>query len=313
MAYNLRGKAFHTPSPEPLANREASTTRKSRFIDALSRSAGSKSLRSIAAQCQIHESTGRKWKKQWEAMGAGAKRRTRPISTVLGHRSKVSKSTCKMLVSPSRNPVRKQTLDAQIEFHNIPIKTRQLQRLLKRHTKGGGRYRCAFIKKRISVKNQEERITYGDTHTYDPLFGFFDHIVYTDEAHVDPTSQAQGRVLREQGTRDNPENIEERPPLKGVRFHIAAWISWWGKADKLEFYNDEEDHVEQPPMPPKPRWRPTTETKDEHQARIQEWEATKPHQVEVQVKGNAMTQKYYVERLLPIYTAAINSMRNIDN
>lgn len=145
------------------------------------------------------------------------------------------------------------------------------------------------------------------------LFGFFDYIVYTDEAHVDPTSQAQGRVTREQGTRDNPENIEERPPLKGVRFHIAAWISWWGKAEKLEFYNDEEDKVEQPPYPPKPRRRPKTETEAEYYRRIQEWEAGKPHEVEMHPKGNAMTQKYYVERLLPIYCQAIDSMKLIDS
>jgi len=94
----------------------------------------------------------------------------------------------------------------------------------------GGRYKCAFVKKVISAQNCASRAIYGQTHLYDPLFGFFDHIVYIDGAHIDPTSQAQGMVLREQGKRDDPENIEERPPLKGVRFHIAAWISWWGKA-----------------------------------------------------------------------------------
>jgi transposase len=313
MAPTLRGQCFHTPSPEPLANREATTTRKCRFFDALSRDGGSKSLRSISKACGIGETTGRDWKKQFENMGSLAKRKTRKRSTKLGRRSKVTKSMCKMLVSPSRNPVRKQPLDTQIAFHDIPVKTRQLQRKLKEHTKEGGRYLCAFIKKEISEKNHKERAQYGDCHIYDPLFGFFDHIVYTDEAHVDPTSQAQGRVLREQGTRDRPENIEERPPLKGVRFHIAAWISWWDKAPKLEFYNDEEDKVERPPMPPKPRRRPTTETKEEWRRRLAEWEALKPHDVEVTVKGNAMTQKYYVERLLPTYVAAIESMREIDD
>jgi hypothetical protein len=92
----------------------------------------------------------------------------------------------------------------------------------------------------------------------------------SDEAHIDPTSQAQGRVLREQGTRDKPENIEERPPLKGVRFHIAAWISWWGKAPKLRFYNDEEDKVERPLFPGKPRRRPTAEMNEEYAERLKE-------------------------------------------
>ena len=43
-----------------------------------------------------------------------------------------------------------------------------------------------------------------------------------------------------------------------------------------------------------------------------EWEAEKPHKVE-KVQGNAMTQKYYVDRLLPIYVQAIESMREIDD
>ena len=220
---------------------------------------------------------------------------------------------CKILCSPTRNPVRKQPYEAQIEYHNLPVQKRQLQRKLKEYSKKGGRYVCAFVKKVISVKNKADREKYGSDHLYDPLFGFFDHIVYTDEAHVDPISQSQGRVLREQGTRDKPENIEERPPLKGVRFHIAAWISWWGKADKLEFYNDEEDKTERPPYPQKPRRRPTTETEEEYQARVVEWEAGKPHEVEVKVQGNTMTQKYYIERLLPVYHKAIESIRLIDN
>jgi hypothetical protein len=66
-------------------------------------------------------------------------------------------------------------------------------------------------------------------------------------------------------------------------------------------------------MPPKPRRRPTTETEEEWHYRLAEWEALKPHDVEVTVKGNAMTQKYYVERLLPTYVAAIESMQEIDD
>ena len=195
----------------------------------------------------------------------------------------------------------------------MPIGKRQLQRKIKQYTNGGRQYLYAFIKKQISAKNKGTRAQYGQDHLYDPLYGFWDHIVFTDESHIDPTSQAQGRVTRERGKRDAPENIEERPPLKGVRFHIAAWISWYGKAEKLEFYNNEEDKVEHPLPPPKPRRRPKTESEEEYNARVKEWEACKPHAVEVKVQGNAMTQKYYVERLLPIYHQAIESMRYIDD
>lgn len=62
-------------------------------------------------------------------------------------------------------------------------------------------------------------------------------------------------------------------------------------------------------MPPKPRQRPTTESKAEFQARLQDWEAQKPHKVDVKPQGNAMTQKYYTECLLPIYIKAIHKAR----
>ncbi len=135
---------------------------------------------------------------------------------------------------------------------------------MKEHTEKGGRYKCGFVKKIILAKNRGERSIYGLDHIYYSLFEFFDYIVYTDEAHVDPTSMEPPMTTREQGTRDKPENIVERPPLQGVSFHIAAWISWWGKVDKLEFYNDEEDKIEHPPYPKKPRKRPTTETEEEY-------------------------------------------------
>jgi hypothetical protein len=33
----------------------------------------------------------------------------------------------------------------------------------------------------------------------------------------------------------------ERVKRKGIAFHVATWIFWHGKAEKLESYNDEEN------------------------------------------------------------------------
>jgi hypothetical protein len=66
-------------------------------------------------------------------------------------------------------------------------------------------------------------------------------------------------------------------------------------------------------MPLKPRRRPKTETDEEYTERLKEWEASKPYGVKIKVQGNAMTQKYYVENLLPMYVDAIKSMRLIDD
>ena len=115
-----------------------------------------------------------------------------------------------MLVSPSRNPVRDQLYEAQIEYHNLPVKRRQLQKKLKEHTKGGQRYKQAYITKEISAKNRTLRTKYGKEHKDKTIHDFWQFLFFTDEAHIDPSSMAQGCILREQGHRYDTENIQER-------------------------------------------------------------------------------------------------------
>jgi hypothetical protein len=90
--------------------------------------------------------------------------------------------------------------------------------------------------------------------------------------------------------------------------HIAAWINWHSKSEKLEFYKDENNSIIKPKRPLKPR-KTMYETEEEFSTRILEWEASLPHEVEVKPKGNQMTQKYYCERLLPIYCEAVGKAR----
>jgi transposase len=98
------------------------------------------------------------------------------------------------------------------------------------------------------------------------------------------------------------------PEKKGTKLHIAAWINWHQKAEKLEFYNDENDHLQPPKRPSKPR-KSRYETNEQFEQRLIDWEATLPHAVEMKPKGNSMTQKYYTERLLPVYIRAIQEAR----
>lgn len=90
----------------------------------------------------------------------------------------------------------------------------------------------------------------------------------------------------------------------GNKLHFARWVNWHVKCEKLEFYYDEQDHIERPKRPRKPVHR-KAESEKEFQARLKAWDATLPHGVELKIKGNAMTQEYYVERLLPVYISAI--------
>ena len=100
------------------------------------------------------------------------------------------------------------------------------------------------------------------------------------------------------------ENIQERGEKTGVKLHIAAQINQHEKASKLEFYNDEEEHIQRPQRPRKPR-KTMHESEEEFAARLREQEALLPHEQVIKPKGNAMTQKYYSERLLPVYIKAI--------
>lgn len=126
MAPPTRSNPFKTPSPKPLDNKEATTVRKCRYYELMRRNRGVHSRRAIAAKCGITKGTARYWERQYKKMGSPALRRTRKQSANLGHKSKVTKSMCKLLVSPSRNPVKKQLYKVQIEYYKLPIEKRQL-------------------------------------------------------------------------------------------------------------------------------------------------------------------------------------------
>jgi hypothetical protein len=90
-----------------------------------------------------------------------------------------------MLVSPSKNPVRDQLYEAQIKYHKLPVKRRQLQKKLKEHTKKGQRYKQAYIEKEISAKNRALRTKYGEEHKDKIIHDFWQFLFFTDEAHID--------------------------------------------------------------------------------------------------------------------------------
>ncbi|RDL42414.1 uncharacterized protein BP5553_02393 [Venustampulla echinocandica] len=291
MAPKIRSAGPITPQKPKSSHTVYTTRHRIRFFDAWDTRAPGLSLRQFCQDRDPDFGTASRWLRQRNTFGSPAYRRTRRLSNKLGRPPIVSKEQCQMLVSPLRNPVRDQAYKAQIEFHKLGCKKRSLQARLKACTKGGQRYKQAYIKKEISRQNKRKR----------------QYIFFSDEAHLDTSSQAQGYILREQGTRTDAENIQERGERTGVKLHVFAWVNWWGKS-KLYFYHDEEEYIERPPRPPKPRTR-KYETTDEFEARLREWEASLPQEQVVKPKGNAMTQKYYTETLLPVHAKALHQAR----
>ncbi len=59
---------------------------------------------------------------------------------------------------------------------------------LREHTNGGRIYKAAFVKKEISEKNKDERVSYGEEYKDKTVDDFWRYIFFTDEAYIDPTA-----------------------------------------------------------------------------------------------------------------------------
>jgi hypothetical protein len=161
MAPTTRSTCRQTPPSSKPKRRELNTVRKSRFYEAFDERHTSESTRPICQSEGISESTGRYLLKQRDMLGDKAYRRTRQKAEKLDGIEKVSHETNRMLIS-SENPVRDQPYEVQIEYYILPIKKRGLQAGLKRHIKGGRRFKTAVVEKIISPSNLVARVKYGE-------------------------------------------------------------------------------------------------------------------------------------------------------
>ena len=223
-----------------------------------------------------------------------------------------------MLLSPSRNPVRTQCLEAQIAYHKLPLKRRQLQNRIRQEDSTAGLYRQAFTKKDFSADNVTNRLKHGQKYAGKTIEDTFQFWVFTDETHFDPTAQKSGQVLRRRGNKEKgiggrlaPENMQKKGVKAGVKLHAAGWCNWWDMAPKLIWYHEQEDYIEQP-KPPKRPTKPRKskyETQEDWETRVAKWEADFPQPVKVQPLGNSMTGKTYYTEILPHYITAIQNLR----
>ena len=81
----------------------------------------------------------------------------------------------------------------------------------------------AYICKIISPANLRKRTEYGREHQGKTVDSSQRLVYFTDEAHIDPSSETQGHILRKQGTRYDAENIQQRPEKIGVKV-TCSWM-----------------------------------------------------------------------------------------
>ena len=285
----------HTPRKQKTpktARREADTVRKTQFFKAVD-SRGLKPLKLVYQEENVSKSTADYWLAQRRQNPDVAYRRLGAFRT--GRPFKIPDQKLDQVLDP-KSETRNQCYETQIEAFQLGCSVRCLQNSLRKRRRNAKLYSKAKVKW-VSPKNKEIRQDYGHDYGDEDVEHFWSFVGWTDEAHVDPTAMGAGHVLREEGTRYEPENVAEIPPLQGVILHMSAFVSYWHKGD-LTFYNDPDDIPEldinvqinapKKKRPPKQRKSETLE-QFKQSNRYLEYAAAKPHDVDIQPKGNSIT------------------------
>ena len=244
-----------TTPQSPEFNRQASTLSRTRFFDAFdSRNLGD-SVKSVVKKLQFTHSTFtfnprtcERWLRLRRTLGSSAIHRPGKSHKKL---SKITDADLDTLLSAS-SEIRTQPLDVQIEFYHLHTKKRNLQLQLWKRRKAR-HFKKAWCRA-ISKINQGKRVSHCLKYKDRPL-AFWYNMHFSDEAHIDPSQSSTEWILREEGTRLEPRNMQmEHHPSK-IRVHVATTISWHHKGP-LHFYNAEP----QASRPRKPVRRPRQET-----------------------------------------------------
>lgn len=314
-------RARPSTPPHRQTHAHADSIRKTRFFEAYDRRGDAgQNIQTVTTSLNIPYSTARRWLSERRQYGdiAYRRRELREIKqkekgTRQGPTYAVTDEQLDTLLSRDRsvNPVRNRRIDVQRIHHQINASKRCLQKSL-RTRRRAGIYKAATSKPITNAQGLKRQV-YGAEHQYEPIEGFWDGVFFCDEAHFDPGDFHHPTILREEGSRYSPENIAQKEAKQGNQLHFAAWVNWYTKAEKLIFYNDEYRDYCPPKKPPKPRFRPTRETRDEYTRRVAEWEASLPREPEIQKPGNSMRAAYYVKKILPVYKEAFQHLQTQSN
>lgn len=308
MAPTTRQNNRDVTPDRPIGSGEYDTIKRTRIFQLWDACTPTKSKRAFCKQENIPRTTLHDLLALREKIGKRAYRRQRPLSEITGRPRIVTREQVRTALQAPKKQ-RLKTMQHQVNDLGITASKRSFQRALAKYSNHGRIYKARWRGKKLSAKNKRERIEYGRLHEHHTIKDYYAYVVYTDEAHFEENERRAPGILREQGTAEEPQNMVERGERKPVVLHIAGWVNWYAKCDKLEFYNDEGIISYTPDMRKKPR-RSKYEDDATYQQRVKVWDAEKPHRRVSTPKGNAMTELYYTERLLPVYCKAVNQLRS---
>ena len=293
-----------TPPQSPHKRREASTRSKSRFFYAYDTRQPGAHVKDVIHHLNLQYSSFvfqqracEYWLRQRRVIGDTAIHR---LGKSHQKASKITDISLNIFLHAHKK-IRSLPLVEQIVFHNITpyIKKRNLQYQL--WTRRRARRRKKAWVRAISKVNQQKRVAYCTAHQGDTIQDYWQYIHFSDEAHIDPYQSSTEWILRPDGERLLPENMQmEHFDNPSQRLHIAASVSWHHKG-ALQFYNDENNNIQRTRKPRKTKYVSDAD----YQQQLIDWQASLPSPP----RGNAMTQVYYTARLLPLYVAEMQSHR----
>jgi hypothetical protein len=296
------------PSTPPQTSKriEYNIIKRMRFFDAYARKKPSTGVASIARKPEINipPSTARYWLRQREKLGSDAWRRTRRLGCTSGPKPSVCEADLNTITDQS-NPIHKKGYEDQIKELGLKCAPRTLRRYC---AKAGARRFRTLVTSNISAANHQKRVQYGREHQDKLVRDFWQYIWFTDEVHFNSATMANKPEyeLRFPGQEQRLESIrEEKKPNLRVTVHVAGGISYNHKGP-LIFYKDPQEPSEKTGKPRKPR-KSKYESDIEFRSRLETWEQEQP-EIEIIPKGNAMSQVFYAEKVLPVHIKEIRTL-----
>lgn len=289
---------------------EADTIRKSRFFHAID-FRGPKIIATVCKEENVNHDTSKLWllqRKRLTRAGLNPFVAFRRIGKFRSGRSKkITTEKYDEMLNVDKNLMRDMPWEIQINHFELNCTARTFQRHDQHRRLKAELYKMVKIKN-INSKNKRLRIEYGLRHKNEIIESFWQYVHFTNEAHIDLNQTYSKRVLREKDTRYEPQNLQSMPDMKGVKLHFAISISWHHKGPLL-FYNDKHDSSSVVIKKLSKSRKSKYQTNDQYKQRLIDWEVSLPHDSEMKLKDNFITQIYCTERLLPVYAQKINEAR----
>lgn len=278
--------------------KEFDTPTKARFYHAFDNKENGVSLAQICKSDGIGISapSGRRWLKERDELGSKAMRSTRNQSNQLGRPPKLTVNQVQAVGDP-HHPSHYRAYPEMIKAEDWNCSIRTVQRVAARIK---GKRRKKGRTKAISKKNKTIRQFWGALRRNQTIRRYWQFVYFTDEVHFNSIelSHKTQYAFRLEGAEEQLEDlVEEEQGTLDVVLHYAGGINYNGKG-VFTSYNDPAEPAITKVRKPAPPRKSKYETVEQFDERLKAHKATMPHDIEIQTKGNSMTQVFYTNHIL---------------